>query len=412
MADYISKRVVVLAWAAFCTNLALVVAQNHELPRRIPAAVAIPGHAATGERLLPQYAIEALPPTITVQAIEPLVTPPSVTGSTVLPSPESITASPPSSEIYFEGPPGANFVPPNAQGETVYYEGTPDSFPGSMNLTTGVGVSGGPCENCGDCQTCQPCVDCRTWQLLPGDIIYHSYLAGPKEPRFAAVFWHQDQMGWQLDYTVGGRLGILRYGNRDPIWPQGFQLDIEGAAFPRVNLSENMDLDAADYRVGLPFTYGKDKWQAKLAVYHLSAHVGDEYLIRNPGFERVNYVRDALVAGFSIYPVNLVRLYGEVEFAFHTDGGAKPWAFQFGTEISPLRDNGFGGDPFLAMNASVRQDVDFGGNFSLQAGWQWRGHNSRRLMRTGLHYLVGKSNQFEFYRQHEDQLGVGFWYDF
>ena len=33
----------------------------------------------------------------------------------------------------------------------------------------------------------------------------------------------------------------------------------------------------------------------KLAYYHISAHIGDEFLERNPTFERVNYVRDAAV---------------------------------------------------------------------------------------------------------------------
>jgi polysaccharide export outer membrane protein len=32
-----------------------------------------------------------------------------------------------------------------------------------------------------------------------------------------------------------------------------------------VNLDQNMDLDAADYRVGIPLTYERDRWQAKLA---------------------------------------------------------------------------------------------------------------------------------------------------
>jgi hypothetical protein len=248
--------------------------------------------------------------------------------------------------------------------------------------------------------------------VLPTGIIYHSYLAGPKEPRFAAVFWHDSKLGWQLDYSVGGRVGLVRYGDTANILPQGWQLDLEGAAFPRVNLDENMDLDAADYRVGLPLTYGKDRWQVKLAIYHLSAHVGDEFLIRNPNFERINYVRDAFVAGISWYPVNLVRLYGEVEWGFNLDGGAEPWAFQFGFELSPRRYNGCGGDPFLALNWSTREDVDFGGNLCLQAGWQWRGVDNQRLLRTGFHLLTGKSNQFEFFRQNETQVGIGAWYDF
>ena len=380
--------------------------------------VAVPTHVETAQCLLPQHSVGVLPPTLTVQAIEPLpaghIGPPFYTAS-----PEEIST--PSGNVYFEGPGIANFppgvptgIPPgntsmNPADPTIIYEGTPDAFPTMMDSMGGPGPG---CSNCGNCQECQQCAECWTWQILPTDIIYHSYLAGPKEPRFAAIFWHDTDLGWNLDYTVGGRVGLVRYGTTDHIWPQGWELDLEGAAFPRVNLDQNMDLDAADYRVGIPLTYGKDKWQAKLEVYHLSAHVGDEYLIRHPSFERINYVRDSLVAGISYYPVNMVRVYGEAEWGFNLDGGAKPWAFQFGCEVSPLRYNGCGGDPFLALNTSLRQDVDFGGNLNLQAGWQWRGYNNRRLLRAGFHYLVGKSNQFEFYSQNESQLGAGVWYDF
>lgn len=366
-------------------------AQSFELPRQLPAVVAFPTHNSVG------------PPVLTVQAIEPIADS-FASGSTI----EEIAA------------------PQPAAGGEIIYEGTPDMFPGGNRpmMVEGDGMADitveyneadlnlPACGGCGQCQSCAQCGDCRMWQVLPSGIIYHSYLAGPKEPRLAAVFFDDKDLGWQLDYTVGARVGLLRYGTTDNIWPQGFQIDVEGAAFPRVNLEESMDLDAVDYRVGIPFTYGKDKWQAKLAVYHLSAHVGDEYLIRHPNFERINYVRDAIVLGGSVYPVDFLRLYGEVEFAFHTDGGAEPWAFQFGTELSPLRYNGCGGDPFLAMNVSLREDVDFGGNFTLQTGWQWRGFNNRRLLRTGFHLLTGKSNQYEFFRRNETQLGIGVWYDF
>jgi hypothetical protein len=361
--------------ACFCP------AMGYELPRQLPAVVAIPSEFADTGTLL-------------VQSIESI--------------PDSISLS---------SPPEVIETPEQTVPETFYVEGAPDVFPDAVQSFDLQTTDAQPCAECGhsgcsECDACPACQDCRTWQILPGGIIYHSYLAGPKEPRMAAAFWHDSKLGWQLDYTVGGRFGLLRYGTADPIWPQGWQVDIEGAAFPRVNLDQNMDLDAADYRVGIPITYGRDRWQAKLAVYHLSAHVGDEFLIRNPSFERINYVRDAAVVGLSWYPATFARLYGEVEYGFNLDGGAKPWAFQGGFELSPLRYNGCSGDPFLAMNVSSRQDVGFGGNLSLQVGWQWRGLNNRKLLRTGLHYLTGKSTQFEFYNQHEDQLGIGFWYDF
>ena len=394
--------------AANAFAAAVVCAQLPDLPRQMPAMVALPAETyRPPASTIPAESIEPMP-----DAFADSITP------EVIEAPQQ--ASP--SQVFYEGGSASPEMPnafesvetPPLDGESeVYYDGMPDVFPNGFDASGQPSRLGGMrFGNTGDCETCQTCEECFTCQVLPTGIIYHSYLAGPKEPRLGAVAWHDSKLGWQLDYTVGARVGIVRYGTTDNVLPQGFQLDVEGAAFPRVNLDENMDLDAADYRVGVPLTYGKDKWQVKAEVYHLSAHVGDEFLIRNPNFDRINYVRDAIVLGYSCYPVNLLRLYGEVEWAFNRDGGAKPWAFQFGFELSPRRYNGCSGDPFLALNASLREDVDFGGNLCLQTGWQWRGLNNQRLLRTGFHLLTGKSNQFEFMRQNETQLGAGVWYDF
>ena len=68
--------------------------------------------------------------------------------------------------------------------------------------------------------------------------------------------------------------------------------------------------------------------------------------------------------------------------------------------------------PFAAFNCHLREEVGFGGNVVLQAGWQWRGANGGHLLRTGMEYFNGKSPQFEFFDESEQRLGVGLWYDF
>ena len=64
------------------------------------------------------------------------------------------------------------------------------------------------------------------------------------------------------------------------------------------------------------------------------------------------------------------------------------------------------------MNAHLREEVNFGGNFVAQAGWQWQGWSSTRVIRAGVQYFNGKSDQYEFFRTSEQKLGIGIWYDF
>ena len=255
-----------------------------------------------------------------------------------------------------------------------------------------------------------PVVDQWSWQVLPDGLIYPAYLAAGRESRFASQWTHEASGDPFWDIALGGRVGMLRYGNRDSLLPEGWQIDIEGAAFPRLTLDSQRDLVAADFRFGVPITARFGKFETKLAYYHLSSHLGDEYLEKNPG-PRINYARDVIVLGLAVRPHDDWRLYGEAGWAGYTSGGSEPWEFQFGADYSPLRPTSIGGAPFFAVNGRIRQEVDFGGNVTAQTGWQWRGETGH-LCRLGFHYFNGKTDVYQFFREHEEQFAIGLWYDY
>ena len=98
-------------------------------------------------------------------------------------------------------------------------------------------------------------------------------------------------------------------------------------------------------------------------------------------------------------------------WSWRDDTASEPWEFQFGVEYSDPEPSGIKGSPFAAMNARLRQEVDFGGLFTVEAGWQWRGE-AGHLFRTGVVYNNGMDEQFQFYRQYESAVGLCVWYDF
>ena len=155
-----------------------------------------------------------------------------------------------------------------------------------------------------------------------------------------------------------------------------------------------------------------DDWQLKFGYAHLSSHLGDELVMRDPAAldERVNYVRDAFVFGTSYYLHPMWRKYGEVGWAFHNSGGAQPWERSSGRSFS-ARADGPAGSPFFAVNGRMREEHDFGGDVTVQAGWLRRG-GFGQTMRVAAHYYNGKSSQFQFFDQAEEQIGLGLWYDF
>ncbi len=257
---------------------------------------------------------------------------------------------------------------------------------------------------------------CWGWEVLPDGLIYRSYMAGPRESRLAlhaiqnSYPGQRSEIAW--DATLGGRRAILRYGNGDASNPIGWQVDIEGSTVVRLNIDENRDVDASDFRFGVPISYtAGDGVSYKFGYYHVSSHLGDELIARTGVNTRINYVRDAIIAGTSYQATPNLRVYGEVAWAFFTAGGAEPWEFQLGAEWVRPGPTGFAGTPFLATNAHLREETDFGGDWTLQTGWLWRG-DTGSTMRLGLHYMNGKSTQYQFFSRNEEQIGFGLWYDF
>ncbi len=249
-----------------------------------------------------------------------------------------------------------------------------------------------------------------SWQWMAPGLVWRSYLAGVKEPRFALAASQSSAFDYIWDATLGGRVSLWRYGTPTAYRPEGWELQLEGAALPRIWPGKfSAPLISCDYRVGLPLVYARGKWQFKTGYYHISAHLGDEYMILNPSVTRINYMRDAWMLGVGYYWTENLRLFAETDWAFGADGGAKPWEFQFGADFSPAVR---GGAPFFAVYGNLRQELNYGGFFVVQTGWQWRGGPAMTTFRIGVQYVNGASTQYEFYNKFEQMVGCGIWYDY
>jgi len=261
------------------------------------------------------------------------------------------------------------------------------------------------------CETGDQCTNECDWcfQWLPEGLLYKSYLAGEKEPRFAAIWLNDSERDLYWETALGGRVGIFRKGTFDPVRPEGWQLDLEGAALARVNLDNESDLDAADFRIGMPMTWRRGPTAVKFGYYHISSHLGDEYLIKNPTFQRRNYVRDAALVGISQDLNDDCRVYGEVAYSPGATGGAEPLEFQFGAEYSPNQPRLA---PFAAVNLHSREEFDFQASVNVVAGWQVRGDHTGRRMRFGAQYYNGKALQYSFFDRNEKLAGAGLWFDY
>lgn len=251
------------------------------------------------------------------------------------------------------------------------------------------------------------------YDVAPVGLLYRSYAAGPNEPRNASIMSYDvSAKSWRWDATLGGRVGFLRKDNPESLPVDAWQIDFEGAAMTRMNPQLQMDVESVDYRFGLLWTAKQQNVSYKLGYFHVSSHVGDEFLLKTTEDARRNFVRESLVLGTSIQATPEIRWYGEVAYGFSVSGGARPWQFQFGSEYAALVSRPMRGGPFVAWNVQMREEVNFEAGATIMAAWQWKGTESGRTLRLGLQYFNGPTNQFEFYQQYDHQLGLGIWFDY
>lgn len=171
-------------------------------------------------------------------------------------------------------------------------------------------------------------------------------------------------------------------------------------------------LVGSDYRVGMIGTNKFNGTAIKYGYYHISSHIGDEFLLANPTFTRVNYVRDSAIVGVTQDLEYATQIYGEIAYAIGTEGGAKPLEFQFGAQYQPVARSNLRGAPFVAANYHIREDFNFQGGFNTLAGWGWQGIETRHRLRIGMQYYNGPSLQYQFLDRVENLYGGGIWLDF
>ena len=145
-------------------------------------------------------------------------------------------------------------------------------------------------------------------------------------------------------------------------------------------------------------------------VVDVGGEVGDEAERHFPGRRPNGYSRDTIVAGVAVQ-VDALRSYLQIGFAPVVNGPAEPWEIEIGAEFLPACRKWWG-NAFAAMHAHLRQENDFGGVVTLEAGWRWQSAEFGSILRIGLHGSLGRSPQYQFYDLVERQIGLAGGLDF
>jgi hypothetical protein len=253
----------------------------------------------------------------------------------------------------------------------------------------------------------------RTVRLFPASDVYPVYVADPHRPTNALVqgFYTRTRIPETSSPRTllagGGHFGMLRVESSAP-----------GGRFWQVSLDAGLDamfdsqfkLDAVgwDGNYGLTVTTATltSPFAYRVAVLHLSAHLGDEYQDRT-GATRINYTREEAAFGVAWRFRPRWRAYGEAGFAYIMRSDVQErWRWQSGVEYE-ARPTVLGGRLawYGAVDFSALEERDWRLDTALQGGLVSR--SGGRAYRFFVQWYDGRVTLGQFTMYSEASLSLG-----
>lgn len=247
-------------------------------------------------------------------------------------------------------------------------------------------------------------------EWLPGDPqLMRPFLADPRQVNYSGGWRFNDKalVHNVIPVSYGEAIPLLRLYNLWP-WCGILQLELEGAVWAVFDpLHDSSPLMNADYYIGVPLTYAIPNWRFRLRGYHISSHIGDEFLLNHPHFRRLNPSAEYLDFFISHNLTREIRLYAGVGCILHADESfpMKRFYAEAGGEVHMyglgFRDEcgDIYGDPYFAVYLRHRGENKHHVDMTYALGYEFGKISTRaKLLRAFLEYHDGNSLEGQFSR--------------
>ena len=253
----------------------------------------------------------------------------------------------------------------------------------------------------------------RSIELFPAGEVFPVYAADPHRPsnHLGIGFYSTTEVPaarsprWAL--SGGGRFGILRIDSSAPDG-RAWQISIDAgldAVFDSQNSNDGIGWDG---NYGLTMTTGRasSRFAFKVALLHVSSHLGDEYAERTQ-IDRINYTREEIAVAVSFRPRTRLRVYGEVGTAYTMRSDEQQrMRWQTGGEYE-RHPTVFGGRMawYGAVDFSLMEERDWRLDTCLQGGLVTR--NKGRTIRMYVQWYDGRPTLGQFTTYSETAISLG-----
>jgi len=248
--------------------------------------------------------------------------------------------------------------------------------------------------------------------LPQSTVLFPSQVANPRNIAFSFGPRFHDVCGGHIGtaFSFGDQFPLYRWANIWR-WHGDLQLEIEAGAFCVFDHDDKtFPMQNADYYAGLPLSYAVGPWAFRARFYHISSHLGDEYMDGNSHVHRKNRSFEA-IDFFTAWHNDHFLVYGGPGCVVHSDPEMHipPLYLEYGLEIRPWRKNftQLYGQPFLAMHFRNAQEHNFYFDATYAVGYEWgKLQGFGRKMRVFLEYHDGYSPDGQFCKKRTNYLGL------
>lgn len=213
--------------------------------------------------------------------------------------------------------------------------------------------------------------------------------------------------------------GDLQIGVEAGIWSV-FNMD------PKPKRESGTELVNTDFYFGIPLTYARDRWSYRLRAYHISSHLGDEFLFNHPEYvatgskyptRRVNPSIEAVDFAISYQASEAIRVYAFPGAIVHSDETFKwkPMYIQYGTEARFLGSKFYKqklyGTLFIALHFRNYQELDWNFDGTYRGGYEFsklQGIGRKVRFYVEYHHGYSLEGQFSKNRTHYMQYNLNY----
>lgn len=234
------------------------------------------------------------------------------------------------------------------------------------------------------------------WSFMPRGFLFPNFLAQLRRPGLSVhIITSPRGHRPQLEIGLGGQWAFVRWHpDRSDQW--GFEFGGYGGTFMRFDLEHDTDLLGTDGIWGFLLSGRWRNLAVKAEIGHISGHLGDE-TAQHQGWQRINYLKEEAVLGWSWEPWRWLRFYGEFAYAVRmgTERGVRyperPGRIEWGAEFLPNEVWPERWPVYLAVDFGSRQEVGWNITNNLQLGYILWSDGFQRSWRVAFGWYRGRS---------------------